>query len=90
MAFLTMERLRQLVATDSNGFRLYGGFRAQPICDRLPQVATTGLHKGSILCWLLWLRRARSKGGFVLSGGVTEASERLLRLRAPSSSKHSS
>jgi hypothetical protein len=26
------------------------GFRADPICDRLPPVATTGLHEGSIFC----------------------------------------
>ena len=25
---------------------------SDPICDRLPRVATTGLHKGSILCSL--------------------------------------
>jgi hypothetical protein len=25
------------------------GFRGSPICRRLPPVATTGLHKGSIL-----------------------------------------
>jgi hypothetical protein len=43
---------RQPVATDGNGFGLFS--RADPICDRLPPVATTGLHKGSIFgcqCW---------------------------------------
>src|SRR5437762_13695809 len=48
-----MERLRQLVATDGNGFRLSEPFSARPVCYRLPPVATTGLHKGSILCSLL-------------------------------------
>jgi hypothetical protein len=34
------------VATD---FACFCGFEGQPICQRLPPVATTGLHKGSIL-----------------------------------------
>jgi hypothetical protein len=33
------------------------GFCADHIWDRLPPVATTGLHKGSIPCCLCWLRR---------------------------------
>ena len=51
---LTMERLRQPVATHSNGFRLFEGLRGRSICRRLRTVATTGLHKGSILRCLLW------------------------------------
>ena len=31
-------------------------FLAQAICDGLPPVATTGLHKGSIRCCQCWLR----------------------------------
>jgi hypothetical protein len=46
---LTMERLRQLVATGGNRFGRFEPFAARLICDRLPPVATTGLHKGSIL-----------------------------------------
>jgi hypothetical protein len=30
--------------------------RGRRICDRLPLVATTGLHKGSIFCCLYWIR----------------------------------
>src|SRR5438552_1014162 len=48
MAFLTIKRYPQWVATVRTGFglsaRLPGG------SDRMPQVATTGLHKGSISC----------------------------------------
>jgi hypothetical protein len=39
---------RQRVATCGNGFGLIRGFWARVICERLPPVATTGLHKGSI------------------------------------------
>jgi hypothetical protein len=42
------------------------GFAAEAICDRLPPVATTGLHKGSILCCPYWLRvtaEARKRTG---------------------------
>jgi hypothetical protein len=42
---LTMELLRQPVATYGNGFRLFEPFRRRRICERLPTVATTGLHK---------------------------------------------
>jgi hypothetical protein len=47
---LTMRSFRQPVATDGNGFGLFGRSSAGAICDRLPRVATTGLHKGSIVC----------------------------------------
>jgi drug/metabolite transporter (DMT)-like permease len=33
-------------------------FRGRSICHRLPSVAPAGLHKGSILRCLLWLRAA--------------------------------
>src|SRR5215210_3223709 len=46
---LTMRSLRQRVATDGDGFACFRGFPAGPISERLPPVATTGLHKGSIL-----------------------------------------
>ncbi len=39
----------QLVATYGNVFACFRGFRADRICNRLPAVATTGLHRGSIL-----------------------------------------
>jgi hypothetical protein len=32
-----------------------GGFHGDAICDRLPPVATTGLHKGSILSCQMWI-----------------------------------
>jgi hypothetical protein len=47
---------RQPVATSRNGFGLLRGFRADPICDRVPPVATTGLHKGPIGCCSNWRR----------------------------------
>jgi hypothetical protein len=31
-------------------------FCGEPICDRLPLLATTGLHKGSIVCCPSWIR----------------------------------
>ena len=31
-------------------------------CDRLPPIATTGLHKGSILSYLIWPRRPPERG----------------------------
>jgi hypothetical protein len=34
----------------------FGGFSARAICDRLPPVATTRLHKGSICRCLNWRR----------------------------------
>ena len=40
---------RQPDATHGNGFRLFPPVRAGAICDRLPPVAATGLHKGSIV-----------------------------------------
>jgi hypothetical protein len=40
-------------------FAYLSRFRPPPICQRLPPVATAGLHKGSILRCLLWLRRLR-------------------------------
>ena len=43
-------------------FACWRGFRAGAICDRLPPVATTGLHKGSILCCSCWLHGARRAG----------------------------
>ena len=49
MAFLTMERLRQLVATHGNAFGLVGPFARFPICDRSapltlhPQLLWAGL-----------------------------------------------
>jgi hypothetical protein len=46
MAFLTMERRRQPGATHGNRFRLF--LRVSRPSDFRP-VATTGLHKGSIL-----------------------------------------
>ena len=48
-ALLTMELLRQPVAADGNGFGLFPPFCYRTICRRLPLVAATGLHKGSIL-----------------------------------------
>lgn len=47
---LTIKRLAQLVVTHGDGFRLFGRFRALRTCDQLQPVATTGLHKGSIVC----------------------------------------
>jgi hypothetical protein len=44
-------------------------FRADPICHRLPTVATTGLHKGSILC-SLERQRVRTAAARVPSGAV--------------------
>ena len=46
---LTMGCSRQSVATYSNGLGLLEPFRGGPICRRLLSVATTRLHKGSIL-----------------------------------------
>jgi hypothetical protein len=40
-----MRSLRQLGATHGNGFRLISRFSRWTICERLPPVATTGLHK---------------------------------------------
>ena len=37
-------------------FAYLSRLRRCPICDRLPPVATAGLHKGSIICCLWWLR----------------------------------
>jgi transposase len=48
---------RKRLATDGNGFGVIPPFFGAAICHRLPPVATTGLHKGSILCCLHWLRR---------------------------------
>jgi hypothetical protein len=50
MAFLTMYFMTQPAAAGRNGFRLFLGFEGGLICRWLPLVATTGLHKGSILC----------------------------------------
>jgi hypothetical protein len=36
-------------------FACFRGFGADPTCHRLPPLATTGLHKGSILCCPRWL-----------------------------------
>src|SRR5439155_23187311 len=46
----------QLVATDGKGLACFGGLTRLSICDRLPPVATTGLHKGSIVSGLLGLQ----------------------------------
>src|SRR5438093_12846692 len=40
---------RQLVAAGGDGLGLIEPFCGRATCDRLPPVATTGLHKGSIL-----------------------------------------
>jgi hypothetical protein len=48
-----MRSFPQPVATHGNGFGLFGRSSAGAICDRLPPVATTGLHKGSIHCCLV-------------------------------------
>ena len=55
-----------------NGFRVFSPFQAPGICDRLPPVATAGLHKRSILGCLIWLR-GRSCAEFVarLSSAAT-------------------
>jgi hypothetical protein len=60
MAFLTMERLRQPVAAHGNGFAYLSRFRLTSTCHGLPPVAPAGLHKGSILRCLLWLRSSES------------------------------
>jgi hypothetical protein len=44
------------LTTHGNGFDYLSRFRRRAICRRLPPVATAGLHKGSILRCLLWLR----------------------------------
>ena len=36
-------------ATHGNGFRLFSRFCARTICHRSPTIATSGLHKGSIV-----------------------------------------
>ena len=51
-----MRTRSQLLATGGNGFRLFQPFFGFPICHRLPPVATAGLHEGSILRCLSWLR----------------------------------
>jgi hypothetical protein len=47
---------RQLVATHGNGFGLILPVSGAGICDRLPAVANTGLHKGSTFRCLIWRR----------------------------------
>jgi hypothetical protein len=49
-----MELLRQLVATDGNGFGVIPPFSRLRDLPRLPPVATTGLHRGSIFRWQSW------------------------------------
>jgi hypothetical protein len=44
-----MRSLRQAVAAHGNSFGLSCCSRADPICDRLPPMATRGLHKGTSL-----------------------------------------
>ena len=56
---LTMRSSRQLVATRRNGLACFRAFPAPNIYDRLPPVATTGLHKGSIFRCLRWLQQRR-------------------------------
>jgi hypothetical protein len=41
-------------------FAYLSRFRLTSICHGLPPVAPAGLHKGSILRWLLWLRSSES------------------------------
>lgn len=57
---LTMRCLRQLVATDGNGFWLVlaasAPIRFATDCHGLQP---TGLHRGFILCWPIWLRPLR-------------------------------
>src|SRR5512133_3136472 len=48
-----MRGFRQPVATGGDGFDCFRGYRVDSICDRLPPLATTGLHKGSIICSLV-------------------------------------
>ena len=38
-------------------FACLGRFRGRAVCQRLPRVATAGLHKGSTFSCLCWLRR---------------------------------
>ena len=63
---------RQPVATHGNGFRVFSPFQAPGICDRLPPVATAGLHNAPILRCLIWLH-GRSFAEFVarLSSAAT-------------------
>jgi hypothetical protein len=62
MAFLTMAAPRQPVAMDGNGLACCRGFPADSICHWLPPVAAAGLHKGSTLCCLRWLRALSHAG----------------------------
>jgi hypothetical protein len=43
-------------------FGCLSGFRRRHVCDRLPPVATAGLHKGSIVRCPCWLRGGRTYG----------------------------
>jgi hypothetical protein len=65
------------VATD---FACFGGFEGQSICQRLPPVATAGLHKGSILRSDEHDFIRAGLGGIVLSEGRQLSGYRL-RLR---------
>jgi TENA/THI-4/PQQC family len=54
------ELARAVLGSEMELHRSYlSHFRPPPICQRLPPVAPAGLHKGSILRCLLWLRRLR-------------------------------
>src|SRR5215216_7836420 len=67
-----MRSFRQPVATHGNGSACLSRSSAGAICARLPPVATTGLHKGSILSCQRWRhdsrRRSRCSAFCVLLG----------------------
>src|SRR5438874_13200012 len=63
-ALLTMELLRQRVATGRNGFRVFLRFPGPGVLPVITTGCNHGLHKGSILSWrarrsLRRLRRRR-------------------------------
>src|SRR5207302_7800855 len=58
-----------------------GGVCADPICHRLPPVATTGLHEGSIRRCLFWLLRPAGMATPVATVGIHKAPRRENRRR---------
>src|SRR5919201_4458820 len=67
-------------------FACLGGFCARAICDRLPLVATTGLHKGSALCCQLW-RRTFVEPVEVIGVRLRAARKRPVAVQAASASR---
>ena len=65
MALLTMNFSGNRWQPVATLFACFCGSRVDRICDRLPPVATTGLHKGSIVCWQLVRRAGRDEAGLV-------------------------